>query len=282
MPRRILTKEFWKKIYLLSEGSDLFGKAAQVAFYFTFSIFPFLFFLFSLSGVVLGSSASLRNEVFRFLQQIMPPSVFDLVDATLNEIITSSSGGKLTAGLLITLWTASSGIDTLRSALNSAYGLAERRYWWRTRFLAIVFTLAATILGGAGLFILLNGRGLIQKYLTGYEGSTLANALQWVILFLIVLAICESCYNFLPDHRKRRNRWISPGGMIAVLFWLILIIGLKVYLNFFDNYNRTYGSLGAVMILMLWLYLTSLSLMIGGTINATLMGLDEENSGSDS
>lgn len=277
MLRPALTKEFWKKIYTLSDESDLFGKAAQVAFYFTFSIFPFLFFLFSLSGVVLDSSISLRNEVFRFLRQIMPPSAFDLVDATLNEIITSSSGGKLTAGLVITLWTASSGIDTLRSALNSAYGLAERRYWWRTRLLAMIFTFVATILGGLGLFILLSGRGLIQEHLTGYEGSTLANALQWVVLFLIVLAICESCYNFLPDHRDRRNEWISPGGMIAVLFWLILIIGLKAYLNFFDNYNKTYGSLGAVMILMLWLYLTSLSLMIGGTINATLSELDKKD-----
>lgn len=281
MPARILTKRFWIRLYQLSEDADLFGRAAQVAFFFTFSIFPLLFFLFSLSGLVLGSSEFLKDETFRFLRQIMPPAVFDLVNATIDEIIASSTGGKLTLGLLVTLWTASSGVDTLRAALNSVYGLTERRSWWWTRLQALLFTFAATILAGIALFILINGRSFFESALTGYEGSELARILQWIVLVLIVLVICEAVYNLLPDYRAFRWRWITPGTIAAVSSWLILIAGFKAYLSYFNTYNRAYGSLGAVMIMMLWLYLTSFALMAGAAINSTLRLLDGEETDND-
>lgn len=278
MPARLLTKRFWIELYLLSEGSDLFGRAAQVAFFFTFSLFPLLFFLFSLSGIVLESSDFLKVEVFRFLRQIMPISVFELVNATIDEIIASSSGGKLTLGLAVTLWTASAGLDTLRAALNSVYGLAERRSWWWTRLQAILFTFAATILGAGALFVLISGREFFQRTITGYDGTgDLARFLQWTVLVLIVLVICEAVYNLLPDYRNFRWHWVTPGTLVAVTSWLILIGGFKIYLSYFNTYNRAYGSLGAVMILMLWLYLTSLALMVGAAVNATLRQLDDED-----
>lgn len=276
MPARLLTKRFWTGLYLLSEESDLFGRAAQVAFFFTFSLFPLLFFLFSLSGIVLESSDFLKDEVFRFLRQIMPASVFALVNATIDEIIASSSGGKLTLGLVVTLWTASAGVDTLRAALNSVHGLSERRAWWWTRLQAILFTFAATILGAGALFVLISGREFFQRTITGYDGTgDLARFLQWTVLVLIVLTICEAVYNLLPDYRHFRWHWITPGTLVAVSSWLILIGGFKIYLSYFNTYNRAYGSLGAVMILMLWLYLTSLALMAGAAVNSTLRQLDD-------
>ncbi|QQS33405.1 MAG: YihY/virulence factor BrkB family protein [Acidobacteriota bacterium] len=278
MPARLLTTRFWTRLYFLAEESDLFGRAAQVAFFFTFSLFPLLFFLFSLSGLVLESSDFLKDEVFRFLRQIMPVSVFELVNATIDEIIASSSGSKLTLGLVVTLWTASAGVDTLRAALNSVYGLSERRAWWRTRLQAILFTFAATILGAGALFVLISGREFFQRTITGYDGTgDLARFLQWIVLVLIVLTICEAVYNLLPDYRNSRWHWITPGTLVAVSSWLILIGGFKLYLSYFNTYNRAYGSLGAVMILMLWLYLTSLSLMAGAAVNSTLRQLDDED-----
>jgi membrane protein len=278
MAARLLTKRFWVRLYWLSEESDLFGRAAQVAFFFTFSLFPLLFFLFSLSGMVLESSNFLKDEVFRFLLQVMPESVFELVSSTIDEVIANSSGGKLTLGLLVALWTSSAGLDTLRVALNSVYGLVERRAYWWTRLQAILFTFAATILAGLALYVLLNGRSFFQKTVTGYDGTgNLARFLQWTVLVFIVLVICEIIYNLLPDYRNFRWHWITPGTLIAVASWLVLILGFKTYLSYFNTYDRAYGSLGAVMIMMLWLYLTSLALMVGGGINATLRELERED-----
>lgn len=268
----------WKKFGLMFYDrlfeTGLLDRAAQVGFYFSFSLFPLLFFLVSLVGLVLGSADSLKGELFTYLGRVMPSSAFELVRTTVNEIASGSSSGKLTLGLLITLWSASAGVDSVRSALNAVYKLPETRPWFRLKVQSVALTFATVILIGAVLGIFFYGWRIAQVSLgaAGFqiESQLILASIQWIAVILVLLFGCELIYNLLPNFKKIHWIWITPGSVVAILLWILLTSGFRLYLEFFNSYNRTYGSLGAVIILMLWLYLTSIALLIGGLINALL------------
>lgn len=271
------------KLYLKLVESDLMDRAAQVAFYFSFALFPLLFFLVSLFGLILVSTEALKGELYDYLYRIMPSSAFELVRRTVDEIVASSSPGKLTLGLAITLWSASAGIDSLRSALNSVYGLTETRSWWKTKLLSLTITLISIILIAAVLLIVFYGWQLVQATLAsvGLEVTSplVLVSIQWISIFLVMLLACEVIYNLVPDFKNFRWLWITPGSIVAIALWIIFTGGFRLYLEYFNAYNRTYGSLGAVIILMLWLYLTAVAVLLGGSINAVYAeNLDEAES----
>ena len=275
---RSLTDFEWKKFFLLfyerTFETGLFDRAAQVGFYFSFSLFPLLFFLVSLIGLVLGSADSLKKELFTYLGRVMPGSAYELVRTTVNEIASGSSSGKLTLGLLITLWSASAGVDSVRSALNAVYRLPETRIWYRLKVQSIALTFATVVLIGAVMGIFFYGWRIAQVSLGAaglhIESQIVLASIQWIAVILVLLFGCELIYNLLPNFKRLVWIWITPGSVVAILLWIMLTSGFRLYLEFFDSYNRTYGSLGAVIILMLWLYLTSIALLIGGLINAIL------------
>lgn len=273
--------DFFKRLYKKADDSDLFNRAAQAAFYFSFALFPFIFFLVSLFGMVLTSTDALKAELFEYLRQIMPTSVFVLVRNTVEEVASNSSSGKLTLGLVATLWSASSGVDAVRGALNSVYELRERRNWLWTKAQSVVLTLVVTILAAIGLSIMFYGWQLVQAG-TNWLGVQITSPLvlvgiQWLAILVVMLFACEVIYNFLPDFRKFKWIWMTSGSFVAIVLWLILTGGFRLYLSYFNNYDKTYGSLGAVIILLLWLYLTAMVLMIGGAINAVLHDLRDED-----
>lgn len=207
----------------------------------------------------------------------MPASAFELVRRTMDEIIENSSGGKLTIGLIATLWSASAGVDGIRSALNSIYGLKDRRSWWRNKLQSLVLTLLVTLLAGLLLSIIFYGWQLVQIGMSKMDipvpSPFILIAIQWASILLVMLFSCEVIYNLLPDFRKFYWRWITPGSLVAIILWLILTTGFRTYISFFNSYNKAYGSLGAVIILLLWLYLTALVIMIGGAINTVTLEL---------
>ncbi|MDI1240393.1 MAG: YihY/virulence factor BrkB family protein [bacterium] len=272
-------KRFFLGLYDKSIETDIFSRAAQVAFYFSFSLFPLLFFLISLFAIVLDSTEGLKAELFTYIRQIMPSSAFELVRKTLDEIIESSTGGKLTIGLAITLWSASAGIDSLRSALNAVYELRETRWWWKTKLQSLSITLLLILLVAIVLGIVFYGWQASQAAL-GYLGFQVTSPLvlvsiQWLSILIAMLFTCEIIYNLLPNFERYRWDWVTPGSIVAILLWLLLTRGFGLYLEYFNSYNKAYGSLGAVMILMLWLYLTAIVIVIGGTINAVLRAMQD-------
>jgi membrane protein len=272
---RALDGKYWRsfflRLYEVTVESDIFGRAAQSAFYLSFALFPLIYFLISLFGLLLVSTDGLKAETYSYLNRIMPATAFELVRRTMEEIIANSSGGKLTVGLIATLWSASAGIDGIRSALNSIYGLKDRRSWWRNKIQSLVLTLLVTLLAGLLLTIIFYGWQLVQMGMARMNipvpSSFVLVAVQWFSIVLVMLFCCEVIYNLLPDFRRFYWRWITPGSVVAIVLWLILTTGLRTYISFFNSYDRTYGSLGAVIILLLWLYLTALVIMIGGAIN---------------
>lgn len=275
-------KRFFAGLYDKAMETDIFSRAAQVAFYFSFSLFPLLFFLVSLFGLVLETTDSLKIELFSYISRVMPPSAFDLVQRTVDEIIESSSGGKLTLGLAITLWSASAGIDGIRSALNAVYQLRETRWWWKTKLQSLGITLLLITQVTVVLGIVFYGWQAVQIGF-GYLGFDVTSPLllvsiQWISILLVMLLACEIIYNLLPNYEKLRWDWVAPGSIVAIVLWLLLTRGFRLYLEYFNTYNRAYGSLGAVIILMLWLYLTAIVILIGGAINAVLSEMRAEKS----
>ena len=265
-------KNYLLRIYFKTFDAEVFDRGAQVAFYFSFSIFPLLFFLISLFGIVLESSEGLRNELFDYLFKIMPGSAYTLVRRTVDEIVDSSSTSKLTIGLSITLWSASVGIDSLRNALNAIYGLKETRPYWRTKLESLVVTLLFIVIATALLAIIFFGWQLIQAGLHGLgfpvASPVILVGIQWLSIILMMLFACEVIYNLIPNFPSFRWYWITRGSVVAIILWLVLSSGFRMYLEYFNTYNRTYGSLGAVIVLMLWLYLTAIGILIGGVINS--------------
>ncbi len=275
-------KRFFVGLYERSFDADIFSRAAQVAFYFSFALFPLLYFLVSLFGMLLDSSDGLKAELFDYLRHIMPLSVFDLVRRTVDEIVANSTGGKATLGLVVTLWSASAGVDAIRNALNAVYGLKETRSWPRTKSQSLFLTFIVTILTAVVLAIVFYGWQLFQYALLkiGLEVTSplILVSIQWISTLLVMLFACEIIYNLLPNLRKFKWVWITPGSIVAILLWILLTSGFRTYLGFFNSYDKTYGSLGAVIIMMLWLYLTASALMIGGAINAVYHEMREAES----
>ncbi|MEK7855580.1 MAG: YihY/virulence factor BrkB family protein [Acidobacteriota bacterium] len=273
-------KEFFLKLYTKVDSTDIFNRAAQVAFYFSFAFFPLLLFLITLTGIVLGTTDSLKQELYSYLFQIMPGSAYDLVHRTLDEIIENSSGGKLTIGIFITLWSASAGVDTLRNSLNAVYELRESRSWWNTKLQSLVLTFLFIILLAIALITVSTGWRLFEIALSksGFvtESSLLLAGIQWVSLLAVLLFASEVIYNWLPCHKKFRWFWITPGSVVAILLWVIFSVGFRVYLQYFNTYNKAYGSLGAVIILMLWMFLAGTAILIGGSINSVLVDMRED------
>jgi len=271
--------DFVRLLYRKAFHDDIFSRAAQVAFYFSFSIFPLLFFLVSLFGLVLDSTAELKTELYTYMRQLMPLTAFDLVQRTVEEIIANSSGGKLTIGILIAVWSASAGMDSLRIALNSVYGVKETRVWFKTKALSIGMTIALTILAALVLAFVFYGWQIVQLGLAsvgiGLTSPLALVTVEWIAMLAIMLFACELIYNLMPSYPEAEWRWITPGSIVAIVLWLLLTNGFRLYLEYFNTYNRTYGSLGAVIILMLWLYLTALVILVGGAINAVLKELNK-------
>ena len=267
-------KQFFIRLYERTFDADIFSRAATVAFYFSFSLFPLLYFLVSLFGILLESSDGLRAELFSYLRQIMPLTVFDLIKKTVDEIVANSSGGKATLGLAIALWSASAGVDAIRTSLNEIYKIKDSRFWLRTKLQSLLLTLVVSILTMVVLAIVFYGWQLVQYALAGIgleiTSPLILVTIQWISILLIMLFACEIIYNLLPDFKKVKWIWITPGSIVAIISWIILTSGFRTYLAYFNSYNKAYGSLGAVIIMMLWLYLTASALMIGGVINAVL------------
>ncbi len=272
-------KIFFWRLYEKAFEVDIFSRSAQVAFYFAFSFFPLLFFLVSLFGLILESTEGLQNELFQYLRQIMPQTVFVLVRKTVEEVIENSTGGKLTLGLLVTLWSASAGIDSIRSALNAVYGLKETRNWFNTKFQSLILTLIIIGLVAIALLMVFYGWQMVGIILASVDlrvsSPWVLVSIQWISFLVVVLLAVEMIFSWVPNYGKFRWIWITPGSIVAIVLWLLLTSGFRTYLQYFNNYDKTYGSLGAVIILLLWLYLTAMVVLIGGSINSVLADMLE-------
>ncbi|SRR5579871_2410958 len=266
-------KELGRRVWNEMGQTDLINRAYELAYNFLFAVFPLLLFVFSLLGIFASQGGTLRSNFYTYVHFVLPPAAFDVLSHTVREI-TGTAAGKLTFGLLFALYSGSAGMTQLISTLNAAYAVREERSWIKIHLISLGLTLAMSVLVIAALFLVLAGAHVIS--ILGREiGLTdaavvAAKVLQWVLALGFVVVAFAVVYYFAPDVEEQHWYWITPGSVIGVLLWATASAGLRVYLHFFNSYTRSYGSLGAVMILMLWFYVAGLAVLIGGQINATI------------
>jgi len=269
-----LQKRDCKRVAKRVIDDDIFGRAAQLSYYFLLALFPLLLVLINILGYMAQEGTAFREKLLTYLAALMPSSAIALVRTTLTEISEASGSGKVSFGLLAALWAASNGMGAISDTLNTAYNLRERRPWWKVRIISVCLTIALAILILAALALVLYGgtigEGLAARFGFGGLFTLVWKIVQWPIALGFVLTTFNLIYNFAPDLPRSEHSWITPGAFIGVGLWLLVSFGFRAYLSFFDSYSVTYGSLGAVIVLMLWFYLTGVAILIGGEVNSEL------------
>jgi membrane protein len=255
-------------------ANDSLGRASELAFDFLFALFPLILLMVTLFGLFAPRSVELQNDLLSYFADFLPPAAFQLLRATATELAAKAGGGKLTFGIVFVLWFASGGVSSMISALNLAYHVREARSWFKVRTIALGLTLLISILLFTALFLV-----LVSSHFVDWLGAELRlqpmivliwKTAQWPAAILFVVMSYSVIYYCGPDLKERRWHWITPGSAFGGFLWLLASVGFRIYLHFLNTYSASYGSLGAVMILLVWLYVTGLAFLIGGAINAEI------------
>ena len=266
--------ELIRRVWRASNDDDIYNRAYELAYNFLIAVFPLLLFLMALFGLSVSEGAKLQYDLFRYFQEILPPLAYDLLRQTVTEVVQRSNGGKLTFGLLLALYAGSSGTTQLMSTLNIAYQVRETRSWIEVRLISLVLTLVMSMLVIVASLMVLAG-GFVAEFLgreIGLSAIIIAGwkVLQWIISIGFVLMACALVYYFGPDLHSRRWHWITAGSVIGVSLWLMASGALRLYLHFITSYSTSYGSVGAVIILLIWFYVTGLAFLIGAEVNSVI------------
>ncbi len=254
---------------------NVFGRAAELAFYFLFALFPMILLMMTLFGMFASHRAELERDLLASFGEFLPPAAFQLLGSVAEELAAHASNGKLTFGIVTALWGISGGVSAMISALDAAYKVRETRSWIRVRAIAIGLSVAISILLFSAVFMVSVG-----SHFVGWLGRGLGlhplivtawKAIQWPGAIFFVTLACGLVYYYGPDLEERRKwHWFTPGAAFGALVWVATSFGFRTYLYYFNNYSVSYGSLGAVMVLLAWLYLAGLAYLIGGEINAVI------------
>lgn len=245
------------------------GLAAQQAFFYLLSLFPMIILVLS----ILPYLELDIDQIFELLSSALPAAFLQLIQDNVIDVITTPQGGLLTFGIIGTIWTASNGVNAFIEAANTAFNLEETRSFIVTRLLSIVLTLALIFALVVTLILSVFGNLIIEtltNWLNIEQGTALLlNIFRWALLIIIISSILSFLYYFATSMRFPL-RHVIPGALVATLLWQLVSIGFSVYITNFNNFSATYGSLGGIIVLMLWLYLTGFIFIIGGEVNAIL------------
>lgn len=251
------------------KNDDIFALGAQLAYYLMLSFFPFLIFLMTVVGFSKLDSADILDG----LRAILPNNVFSLVDTTVVELLGTQNAGLLGASIALTIWSASSGFRAVIKGLNKAYNVEDSRSFIKRSFVAIIFTLALVIIIMLTLAMLVFGE-IIGKYILAvfpFKDIIMYvwNISRYLIVVFMMILIFASIYRYTP---AKKISWgeVYPGAIVSTLGWIMVSLGFSYYINNIANYSRLYGSVGAVFVLMTWLYITSMILILGAEINSVL------------
>ncbi|QQZ59319.1 YihY/virulence factor BrkB family protein [Paenibacillus sonchi] len=261
---------FFRQLYQKMKLDDVQGISAQLTYYLILSLFPFLIFIMTLIGY---AHISVEDKI-RDLEQIMPAEAISIIEEILKDVAEGRSQALLSFGMLATLWAASKGINAIIKGLNRAYDIEESRVFWKIRAIAFLATLFIGLVVLLSILLLVLGTWLkTQVFLLidlPYGFQKIWDLLQYAVPLFVMFLVFTLLYWIAPSRRLTLKE-VMPGAMFATLGWIITSILFSVYVNQFSNFTETYGSLGGVMILLIWLYISSIIILAGGEINAILM-----------
>lgn len=265
-------KELGRRLWQQSQEDELLGRAAQLSYYILLALFPALIVLTAAMGML--SIQNYMPQLMGYLRTVLPAEALSMVERFLEQVAKGSGTDMLSLGGLGALWASSSGMTAIMEALNVAYDVKEdSRPFWRVRLTAILLTVGLAVFIIVSMTLILYG-GPIGEWIAGFVGLskvfTLAwNIVQWPVVVGLMLLAVAIIYYVCPDI-EQDWRWITPGSVFAVMMWLLVSLGFKFYVDHFGDYNKVYGSLAGVIVLMLWLYWSGMVLLLGAEINAEI------------
>jgi membrane protein len=263
--------ELARRVYAEVWTDEILDRAAALSYYFLFAIFPALLFLTALLGVL--PVPQLMDQLVSQANQVLPGDAASVLTKTLAEVQRGGTAGLVSVGALLALWAASSGMASVMSALNVAYEVDEPRPWWKRRLIAVLLTVGFSLFTITALLLLVFGPRIgevvARRVGLGDAFTVLWNVLRWPVLITLVMTAIALVYYLAPAVRQRW-RWVTPGSLVAVVLWLAASIGLRFYVSRFADYGATYGSIGGVILLVLWLYVSSAVLLLGAEVNSEI------------
>jgi len=261
-----------RRLWREAQEDELLGRAAQLSYYALLALFPALMFLTALMG--LFSVQDFMPELMSYLRNVLPADALSMVERFLTQIAEGSGANLLSLGALGALWASSSGMTAIIDALNVVYDVRkDSRPFWKIRLTALLLTVGlagfvifsiALVLYGPDI-----GQWIADMMGVGLVFTWMWILLQWPIVLSLMLFVVAVVYYTCPDI-KQNWRWVTPGAVFAVGMWVVVSLGFKTYVDHFGEYNKVYGSIAGVIVLMLWLYWSGLVLLIGGEINAEI------------
>jgi membrane protein len=264
------TNGFWKELLVRIRKVDVTGLASQLAFFFLLALFPLLIFIMTLLPFLNLDQAG----IFLLIRDYAPESVAILIEGTVSDILENRNGGLLSIGALATVWSASKGMNALTKALNRSYFTEESRSFVVARGMSVVFTVMLIAVLIVALVLPVFGQQigvLVFSYLGLEEGfMTLWGNLRWVVPPVLILCVFSLIYWLVPNLRVEFKS-VIPGALFATVGWIIASLGFSYYVSNFGSYSSTYGSIGAIIVLMMWLYFSAIILMLGGQLNAVTL-----------
>ncbi|WP_141501172.1 YihY/virulence factor BrkB family protein [Paenibacillus luteus] len=269
MTQKSQTIQFFKCLYSRFKDDDVPALGAQLTYYLILAFFPFLIFMVSLLSFIELSGDSVVAELIRLL----PAAASDSISGILTEVVDNSRGTLLSFGMIATLWSASNGINAILKGLNKAYDTEEVRPFWKVRGISLIATVFLVVVIMLVMIMLIFGKS-IGQYL--FEWMNYPNGFEWiwsVLKYAIPIAAMIGAFSLLywiAPSRKIGLKEVLPGAVFVTFGWIVTSLLFQFYINNFGNYSKTYGSLGGMIILLIWLYISSILIMLGGEINATL------------
>jgi membrane protein len=262
-----LGRRTWREIV----DDDVLGLAAQLSYYFFLALFPAILFLLALASFF--PLSNITDDVGRSLGPFVSPQVLGLIQDQMQRLADNDNGGLLTFGVAGALWSSSAAIVSIVGALNRAYDIEESRPWWKVRLTAIGLTLGVAAFVLVALSLVLVGPTLAEKLgqATGwgapFEWAWLV--LQWPLALGLVATGIGLLYYFGPD-ADQDWAWITPGAIAATILWLVISLLFKLYVANFTDYEGSYGTVGAVIVVLLWFYLSGIAVLTGAELNAEI------------
>ncbi|WP_242985955.1 YihY/virulence factor BrkB family protein [Oceanobacillus zhaokaii] len=256
----------WKQLFQRMEQVDIFGIAAQLAYFFLLSLFPFLLFLLNLVAYLPIN----EQMIIDIIGYYAPDDIVNLINTNVSRIINQQNGGLLSIGIIGTLWASSNAIHAIVKAFNRAYAIEENRSFVVSRLIAVILTISMVIVIMVSLLLPVFGR-IIGEHIFGFFNLTSSfiviwNALRWVISTFIFFIVLLALYKIAPNVPMPLKDAVW-GAVISTILWQAISYGFSYYVNIIADYSVNYGSLGTVIVLMIWFYLLGIIIIIGGIVN---------------
>lgn len=256
---------FVREVIVQTIDDRLTAEAARAAYFFFLSLFPAILAIFSLTGIFGGDAAF--EWIMSRLRSVMPGDAARYLERFVGEVTGASRPGVLSFSLLFTFWSASNVFVAVTDGLNRMYDIEEGRPWWRRRLVALAAVLVGSVLLIGSTLIVLAGPEVFD--LVGVDG--IWEVLRWPAVVVLLVALMWLVYLLLPDRRVRGAVWPALiGSAVGTGLWLLATTGFRFYVSQYGSYDQTYGFVGGIIVLLLWLYLTALAILFGGEVAATV------------